>query len=1422
MATTAVSVSVGSVMSLADRVKGWLRRSERSVSHGLEALEGRQLMSVPTLNPVGPQLGIASGASTPAGVSVTVDGSFVLAWMSNTEAGQGIAAQQVFKGMGPSDLLDVSGYSLEGSNFMPSVAHGSDGGFLVVWNGSEVDGPMEIFGRAYDAEGVARGAAFEIGSTPAGSASMPEVTGLEEGGYVVTWYQTAPDEEVEGGSLPVGVFAQAFTNIGTEMSSVLQVSTNVDSRGMTLPRVEEGVEGEFAISWMREDREQGVAEIFLQRMSPDGKKWGGATLMVEAPAVFEAIGGHSPTYSFDIDQDGNYLFAWDQTSDGEPWNVFGRYYDSYLKPLGDAVRISGESDYSQFNPSVGFAPNGSAVVIWEGVSKVEDENGRVVRAAQLGDQTHQVESSFDVSSTLDGYHGELKPALGLDGFGGFTAAWAGYNGAMMTDGSMLIIRTFEAVEAAEITVTGDGEAVENGSTKTSHDNYTDFGDVDSDGGYHEHEFEISNGGNIALEFGEFEVPEGFTLVSTPGMLEPGETGTLRIALSGEAGIGLHTGVVSIPNNVEGMDPFTFTITGDVLERKTVTFNKSTPLAERTFIDEEGNTVVFALTGPGFGSISFNPRTHVLFDLDLEETTRASNLTINVSKTKGMGTGFTALEDVYVHGSLNAFSAGKVDLYGDFEVKGTLASLVMRDVVGEDEHFVDIGGSINTRTDFTFRRINDLHLETDGYTGMFKAVDWLDLNDELDEFFTGSIISMNITGQAKTATQEFAAGDISVDIFTYNTGRPLGQPGVGSITVAGEVYDCTWDLQGYIGAISLGSADDSHFIFEDGFGSFTVWGEVVDSSLLAGYEDEDGGDNEDGFVGAAAGTITVGGWDGGEINANTIVSFSAVARAAKTGYAPTDGGVIDMDVYAQGFDLADNALAIKSFKAAGFVNHVDLKSLGNVGTVWLGKDAEVFHVHGEDGGDLRSFTVVGKAIDCMVNVNGNIDTIQVAHWTGGSIEAKTLNLLNVTGRAKSAMLPALTGDIDAQVILHGNLDKRNGNTLGTLRVAGMLHGVDGREHDIQVTGSVGSVTSGSLERLAFSVYAYFGGPQVKIGSVTTGYTDYWDITAPGVAIGSITVAQWHDGHLYADKIGTLRVTGRAASAGKAALPADFFGLIDLDGTVTTTGNLLASAVISGLVMDSEWDINGNAGNVTVEGADEFELTVKGNLNSYVVQNHVMNESNVKVEGVLQSLRAGGWSGSDIVASKIGSILISSAQSGGGLGDFMGGVYVTGVGQASTAVLLGSMTVAKMIGSSVIRSPGHVGSIRVGSFMDTSVFVGVNEGFAVGELPMSKSDFTNPSARLQSFTVTSNRDDAFTIGRVAAGELVSVSIGLVSGMPGDDRAFGFSAATKIGSYRRLKMIGIPTPVVVVNKTLPGIYDDGGLYRLQIVALDAPPVG
>jgi hypothetical protein len=66
------------------------------------------------------------------------------------------------------------------------------GGFVVAWVSQDGDG-YGIYGRRYDASGGAVGGKFRVNTYTIGEQAYPSVTGLGDGGLVVTWHSLDQD-----------------------------------------------------------------------------------------------------------------------------------------------------------------------------------------------------------------------------------------------------------------------------------------------------------------------------------------------------------------------------------------------------------------------------------------------------------------------------------------------------------------------------------------------------------------------------------------------------------------------------------------------------------------------------------------------------------------------------------------------------------------------------------------------------------------------------------------------------------------------------------------------------------------------------------------------------------------------------------------------------------------------------------------------------------------------------------------------------------------------------------------------------------------------------------------------------------------------------------------------------------------------------
>jgi hypothetical protein len=85
---------------------------------------------------------------------------------------------------------DKGAFVIHQNGTMPSVTGLKDGSFIVVWAQTNAQGNTDIRAQLYEASGSKKGAEFTIGGT-AGNERDPAVTALENGGFVVTWEDRA-------------------------------------------------------------------------------------------------------------------------------------------------------------------------------------------------------------------------------------------------------------------------------------------------------------------------------------------------------------------------------------------------------------------------------------------------------------------------------------------------------------------------------------------------------------------------------------------------------------------------------------------------------------------------------------------------------------------------------------------------------------------------------------------------------------------------------------------------------------------------------------------------------------------------------------------------------------------------------------------------------------------------------------------------------------------------------------------------------------------------------------------------------------------------------------------------------------------------------------------------------------------------------
>jgi rRNA processing protein Gar1 len=107
----------------------------------------------------------------------------------------------------------------ENQQNFPTITGLSNGGFVVTWSDrSGLDGdanPRSIKAQVFDATGTKVGSEFLVNTTTAGSQDIPIISALSDGGFVIAWSDQSDNSDK----------AQVFDATGTKVGSEFPVTT---------------------------------------------------------------------------------------------------------------------------------------------------------------------------------------------------------------------------------------------------------------------------------------------------------------------------------------------------------------------------------------------------------------------------------------------------------------------------------------------------------------------------------------------------------------------------------------------------------------------------------------------------------------------------------------------------------------------------------------------------------------------------------------------------------------------------------------------------------------------------------------------------------------------------------------------------------------------------------------------------------------------------------------------------------------------------------------------------------------------------------------------------------------------------------------------------------------------------------------------
>ena len=198
-------------------------------------------------------------------IAELTDGSFVVTWHSWSQDGSGLGIiGQRFAADGSTigAEFQINTYASD-HQMTPQISALDDGGFVVVWHSAsqDGDGSQGIYGQRFDASGGAVGGEFRVNTTFADTQDYAEVTGLPDGGFVVSWSSNLQD-----GS-GYGIFAQRYDQDGNTVGGEFQVNsyTSADQFQGAIAGLEDGG---VVFTWVSDQQDGSGYGIYGALYSP--------------------------------------------------------------------------------------------------------------------------------------------------------------------------------------------------------------------------------------------------------------------------------------------------------------------------------------------------------------------------------------------------------------------------------------------------------------------------------------------------------------------------------------------------------------------------------------------------------------------------------------------------------------------------------------------------------------------------------------------------------------------------------------------------------------------------------------------------------------------------------------------------------------------------------------------------------------------------------------------------------------------------------------------------------------------------------------------------------------------------------------------------------------------------------------------------
>jgi flagellin-like hook-associated protein FlgL len=349
------------------------------------------------------------------------NGNFLVSWGSDGQDGSSYAVVgRIFDSSGiPIGNEFVINDSKNDEQTNPSLTALPNGGFAATWQSSNQDGSsFGVYAKIYDKDGNVAKPEFLVNTTVAGDQSQPSITSLSNGNIAVTWHSAQDGSQF-------GIYGQLYTQDGEMVGQEFRINTETTDLQQD-PSVSGLVDGGFIVSWHSNNQDGDSWGIFGQRYDSTGKKIGDEFQINSYTTNSQRIGYGKSVIG--LADGGFAAVWHSLGQDGDSWGVYGQRYDVNGSKVGEEFRVNDTTTGMQTNPTISSLPTGGYVISWQSenvdssgysaMCKAYDSNGNEVsREVAVNKYTADDQIETSIAGLSNGSFVTTWASINQDGSG---------------------------------------------------------------------------------------------------------------------------------------------------------------------------------------------------------------------------------------------------------------------------------------------------------------------------------------------------------------------------------------------------------------------------------------------------------------------------------------------------------------------------------------------------------------------------------------------------------------------------------------------------------------------------------------------------------------------------------------------------------------------------------------------------------------------------------------------------------------------------------------------------------------------------------------------------------------------------------------------------------------------------------------------